>query len=143
MHDGWKENWRVLAPSTDGRVTLPRRGGIRAAADELRELSPGAQVAICASGFGALRRVRKCARQVGLVGRREYLVFPTVEEPAYLIEDSSSSVEYFFNTVATVPPGVATLEAAANVGLRGLRIASRSRLLRALIPGRILVGSRP
>lgn len=143
MHDGWKENWQVLAPSTDGRVDLPRRGGMRATADELRGLSSGSQVAICASGVGARRRVRKCARRAGLVGRREYLAFPTIEAPAYLIEDSSSSVEYFFDTVATVPPGVATLEAAANVGLRGLRIASRSRLLRALIPGRILVGSRP
>jgi hypothetical protein len=143
LHDGWKENWRALAPSTDARIDLPRRGGVRAAADELRDLAPGVQVAICASGFGALRRVRKCARRAELVGRREYLAFPTVEAPAYLIEDSSSSVEYFFDTVATVPPGVATLEGAANVGLRALRVASRSRLLRALIPGRILVGSRP
>jgi hypothetical protein len=142
LHEGWKENWRVLAPTADRRTDLSRRGGMRAAVDELRELPEGTLVAIFAPGFGAVHRVRKCARRAEIVHWREYMAFPSVQAPAYLVEASPTSLDYFFDTVATVPPNVAKLESAANLGLTVLRAACRSSLLRRLFPGRILVGSR-
>jgi hypothetical protein len=142
LHHGWEENWRVLAPAAERSFELPR-GGVRGVARAIGDLPPGTEVVVRAPGFGARGRVRRCARRAGIVVRRECLAFPAVAAPAFLVEDSSSSVGYFFDTVAAVPPGIATLEPVANAGLTVLRNMCRSRLLRSFLPGRILVGARP
>jgi hypothetical protein len=73
---------------------------------------------------------------------REYRAFPSTRAPAYLVQDTPAALDYFFTSVATVPPGVCALAPVADLALRVLRLMLRSRMALALAPGRVVIGAR-
>jgi hypothetical protein len=71
----------------------------------------------------------------------EYLAFPTASTPAYLVEDAPATVRVFVKTMLVAPPrGFFAPMIEAAVAL--LRALSPWRLIRAVAPGRVVVGRR-
>ena len=80
-------------------------------------------------------------REARVEVQREYLAFPSADEPAYLVEDTPAAVLLFLRSALVAPPGsrwATPLEA----GFAVLRALGAWRLVRLLAPGRVIVGSR-
>lgn len=136
----WRDNWRVLAPQGAVRVELGRSGRVRREAERaVRELPPGAPVVLSIAGPWSARRCRRFATRSGLVIEREFLAVPSVAAPAYLVEDQRGPVELFLASVLVTPPGV-PLARTVDAILGLVRALGPVRLIRALAPGRIVVG---
>jgi hypothetical protein len=73
------------------------------------------------------------------VVEREYLTVPSARAPAYLVEDTPTSVGVFLESVLFAPPGLpfSPVIEALLVIARKLRAW---RLVRAAAPGHMLVG---
>ena len=116
--------------------------GRRSLGRALRDLTPGTVVVLRATGPFARRRCRSVAAAARLELEREYLAFPSAAEPAFLVEDASAPIGVFVRSLLVAPPRTAAslpLEGAFGV-MRGLNLW---RLVRALAPGRVVVGRRP
>jgi hypothetical protein len=136
----WRDNWLAVSPDGGVRVELGRsRAGRRDEAQRVGELEAGTPVVLAAGGPWAARRCRGFAARTGVTLEREFLVVPSATAPAYLVENAREPVEVFMRTVLVTPPGV-PLARAVDVALRLVRAVSRLRPIRALAPGRIVVG---
>jgi hypothetical protein len=134
----WKDNWRVVAPPGAVRVGLARRRGARS---DVSGLPAGTPVVLVAGAPGALRRCRAFAAAANVAVEQQYLAFPSAQTPAYLVEDHPASLGLFVKTILAAPPGgVLVWPLAAGVAV--LRAFHPWRLLRALAPGRVVVGRR-
>jgi hypothetical protein len=142
MSERWRDNWLVVSPAGALCVDLHRSAsGRRSLGRTLRDLRPGTVVVLRASGLLARRRCRGLATTAGLELEREYLAFPSAAAPAFLVEDASAPVGVFVRSFLVAPPRTAAslpLEGALAV-VRGLRLWP---LVRALAPGRVVVGRR-
>jgi hypothetical protein len=107
----------------------------------VRGLPPGAAVVLRASAPGATARCRRFAAQTGLRVEREYLAFPSAGAPAYLVEDAPASVDAFVEKVLVAPPRM-PFSTALEVCLSILRAVGARLLMRAVAPGRVVVGRR-
>jgi hypothetical protein len=138
----WRDNWGTVSPAGAVRVELGRSTAEgRDAARTARDLPAGTPIVVCAGGLGAMRRCRRFASNAGIELDRVYLAFPSVRSPAYLVEAAPAPVHFFVETVLVTPPRMrcaALLEAC----LAGVRALSPQRLIRALAPGRVAVGTR-
>ena len=108
---------------------------------QIRELPRGTSVTIRATAPGARRRCRAFAANAAITVDREYLAFPTVAAPAYLVEDAPAPARVFVDAVLVAPPRTA-LSTPIDVGFGMLRAFGGGRLVRVLAPGRIVVGRR-
>lgn len=136
----WRENWRLVSPAGAIRIDLRRsRAGRDDALRYVRELPMGSGVVLCASAPGAARRCRRFAAEAGVALEREYLTFPSASEPAYIVEAARAPLELFIRSVLVAPPAI-PFSGAIGAGLAVVRRTRPSRLLRALAPGRIVVG---
>jgi hypothetical protein len=70
---------------------------------------------------------------------REFLAMPSLAAPAYLVEDARETVEVFLKTVLVTPPGV-PLTGLVDRVLGMVRALRPLRVIRALAPGRVVVG---
>jgi hypothetical protein len=105
------------------------------------DLPAGTPVVLSAVAPGAIRRCRSFATETGIEVEGEYLAFPTVSAPAYLVEDAPATVHVFVKTMLVAPPrGFFTPVIEAAIVL--LRALSPWRLIRAIAPGRVVVGRR-
>ena len=107
----------------------------------VRDIPPGTPVVLCASAPGAIGRCRRFAADAGVQLEREYLAFPSAGSPAYLVEDASSTIGVFVDTVLVTPPRTplsTPIEACLGL-VRALRPWS---LIRRIAPGRVVVGRR-
>ncbi|HZX05369.1 hypothetical protein [Kribbella sp.] len=86
------------------------------------------------------RRLRRTARELGVVLEREFVVLPTLERPMVVVDDVEEAVRYFWTAVATVPPGLAFAVPAS--ALLGLARRAPWRWTGALAPARVVVGRR-
>jgi hypothetical protein len=140
--DRWGDNWRMLSSSATLCVDLGRSSAQRGAASrEIRSVPTGARVVLRASAPGAKRRCEKFAAETGLEFERVYLAFPSAGTPAYLVEDAPAPVRVFTDSVLVTPPGT-PLSTAIEACLGILRGLGGWRLVRALAPGRVIVGVR-
>jgi len=136
----WADRWRVVtAPGTTWADASRRGPGRASEIERIRCLRAGDHVAIHDPRLFAKRRGRAFVRRAGLVIDREYLAFPSVRAPAYIVEDAPGPATYFFDRVAVVPPGVAALSVPAALALRLARILVRYRAVRGVL-GRVTVG---
>ena len=138
----WRDNWRSLSGDDAVRVELSRsRRGRRTALAAVRAVAPGGSVVLAASAPGAARRCRAFASAAGLELEREYLAFPTAAAPAYLVEDAPATVRLFTTNVLAAPPR-ARFSLPIELGVALVRTLKSWRLVRALSPGRVVVGRR-
>lgn len=138
----WRGNWRVVSPAGAIRVDLARSFAKRRTLRErVRDLPEGTPVVLVASAPGAIRRCRTFATEADIELEREYLAFPSAVAPAYLVEDAPAPLGVFVRTVLAFPfrsAWSAPIEAVVTL----LRALSPWRLMRAIAPGRIVVGRR-
>jgi hypothetical protein len=138
----WRENWRVAAPPGATRVDVPWSRQARAdAAAMLRRLPEGTPVVLAARAPFGIRRSRNLADRAGVCVDAEYLALPTVETPAFLVEDHPASISYFLQALLTAPPA-GRLTSVLTPAVRVARAVSPWRVVRLLSPGRVLVGRR-
>ena len=101
----------------------------------------GTRVVLSASAPGAAARCRAFASAAGIELEREYLAFPTAAAPAYLVEDTPAPVRLFVTNVLMAPPST-RFALPMEIGLGLLRRLKSWHLVRALAPGRVVVGRR-
>lgn len=141
-HERWRDNWRVVSPPGAVRLDLARSHSKRRTLQErVRELPEGTPVVLVASAPGAIRRCRTFATEAEIELEREYLAFPSAVAPAYLVEDAPAPLGVFVRTVLALPFRSAW-SAPIEAGMTLLRALSPWRLMRAISPGRIVVGRR-
>jgi hypothetical protein len=137
----WRTNWRIVGPAGATEIRLPAsRRARRASARQLRELPLGTDVVLVAASRGG-RRCKALAAGAGIAVERTYLAFPSAEAPAYLVEDEPEPLRVFLKTILVVPPR-STRSFLMLAGVRILRSLGMWRLVRAVAPGRLLVGRR-
>lgn len=138
----WGANWLVVSPPGAVRVNLRRWGANdRDAKRAVGDLPAGTPIVLSAVAPGAIGRCRSFAAQTGIELEGEYLAFPTASAPAYLVEDAPATVRVFVKTILVAPPrGLFT--SVIEAGLVLLRALSSWRLIRAVAPGRVVVGRR-
>ena len=140
--DRWRNNWLVVSPAGAVPVDVQRSASKRRTLKRrIRDLPPGTPVVLFGSAPGAIRRCRTFASKAGIELEREYLAFPSARAPAYLVEDAPVSVRAFVRTILVVPPQTA-LATPMQLGLSLLRTFSPWRPIRAIAPGRLVVGRR-
>ena len=140
-NDRWRNNWLTVGPAGAARVDLGRWGTSRVEEPAISELPPGTPVVLRASAPGAIRRCRRFAARARIELEREYLAFPSVGTPAYLVEDAPATVGVFVKTVLVTPPRT-PFSTAIEASLGLLRALSPWRLIRRIAPGRVVVGRR-
>ena len=72
---------------------------------------------------------------------REYLAFPSAAAPAYLVEDAPAPVTVFLRTVLVAPPR-SRLSPIIEPALGAVRALNPLWFVRAVAPGRVVVGRR-
>jgi len=138
----WGDNWRVLSSDAAACFDLGRSSAMRRSASrEIQSVPAGARVVLRASAPGAKRRCKRFCAETGLKFERGYLAFPSAGTPAYLVEDAPAPVRVFTDSVLVTPPGT-PLTTAIEACLSILRGLGGWRLVRALAPGRVIVGMR-
>jgi hypothetical protein len=138
----WRENWRALTPDGAVHVELAHsRASRRSALAAVGALAPGSSVVVSSSAPRAAARCRAFASAAGLELERAYLAFPTATAPAYLVEDAPASLRLFTTNVLAAPPRT-RFSLPIEVGVALLRALKSWRLVRALAPGRVVVGRR-
>jgi hypothetical protein len=132
----------VASPPGAVQVPLPRSAArSRALTGTVRELPLGTPVVLLASAPGASWRCRAFASRAGLELERGYLAFPSAAAPGYLVEDAPATIRAFIDAFLVAPP-VARLSMAVDAGVALVRALSPWRAVRALAPGRVVVGKR-
>lgn len=111
--------------------------------DLVRSLRSGQRVALGDARIGARRRLRERARRLDLRIEGEYAVLPTWGHASFVVQDRSPTLRWLFSTVATVPPGVARGAAVVHLGLRAAAASGAVGLAGHLVPGRLVIASRP
>ena len=140
-NERWRNNWLVVGPAGAVAVDLSRSATERLDAQSIRALPPATPVVLRASAPGAIRRCRRFAAEAGIELEREYLAFPSVASPAYLVEDAPATIDVFVQTALVTPPRTPfSTPIEACVGL--VRALRPWRLIRRIAPGRVVVGRR-
>ena len=111
------------------------------AESRIRRLPVGTHVVLAASGPAATRRCRSFATRAGVELEREYLAIPTARAPGCLVEDAPAPVATFLRKVLVAPQD-SRLSRVLDAGLTLLRALPSRRLVAAIVPGRIVVGTR-
>ena len=138
----WRDNWRVVSPSSAVLVKLGRsRAASARARAQVAGLAAGTPVVLLSSAPAAGRRCRSFASEAGVRLEREYLAFPSAAMPGYLVEDDAAPVRAFTRSLLIAPPRV-PLAVAVEAGVAILRAVGPPRLVSALAPGRVAVGWR-
>jgi hypothetical protein len=127
--------WLLLCPP--GAVEIDLSTG----PVDVEPLPLGLTVVLRAQRLFSRRRLRKAARELGVVVEREFVVLPSVENAMVVIDDTAEAIRYFWSAVATVPPGLAFTAVPASAVL-GLARLLPWRLTGAAVPGRIVIGRR-
>lgn len=126
--------WLHLCPPGTVEYDL-RRGPVRA-----DQLSADGPVVLIDQHPRSRRRLRRAARELGVVPEREFVVLPTLDRPMVVVDDVEEAIRHFWTAVATVPPGLSfALPASALLALARL---APWRWTGALAPARVVVGRR-
>ena len=115
---------------------------IRSGPVETHQLSAELPVVLMDHRPLSRRRLRRVARDLGVVLEREFVVLPTIGRPMVVIDDVETAVRHFWTAVATVPPGLAFTAVPASA-LLGLARRAPWRWTGAIAPGRVVIGRRP
>jgi hypothetical protein len=137
---------RCLSTITpDGAAWYPvpvRAAERRRLRSRLRALAPGTTVVLVDHRFGARRRSRRTARDGCVTVERELLAIPSVEDPAYAVEDAAPALRAFWRSFATVPPGEARGALAISAVCVLVAVLRPWAVIGAIVPGRFTIGRR-
>jgi hypothetical protein len=138
----WSSNWLVVSPPGAVRVEVRRSAAARRhALRSVLALPAGTPVVLHTPAPGAIRRCRAFAARAGIVAEREFLAFPSAAAPGCLVEDARPAIVIFARSILIAPPGAA-LAGAIEAVLGVLRAVRPWRAIRALAPGRVVIGRR-
>lgn len=124
--------WLALGPPGTLELRRPRTWTVRC-------LEAGTRVCLVEDRLFARLRLARVVRLAGLVVEREVVAVPTARRPLVLVDDHETAVRQFWNSIATVPPGLAITALPAAGCLRMARLLPW-RWTGALTPGRIVIG---
>ena len=111
--------------------------------DLWQRIGVGEQVVLVDGGRLSPRRLRRVARAAGMVVDRELSVLPSLDEPAFVVEDAGPSMRWFWNAFATVPPGRAGGSLLITLATRAARHRPLLPWVGHLVAGRLVVAHRP
>jgi len=138
----WRDNWRVVSPPGAVAIEVHRsRAQRERALSHARALPATTPVTLVTAAPGAARRGRRFAAQAGIAAERHYLAFPSAVAPGLLVEDVRPAIRAFAQSVLMVPPR-APLATAVGAVVGVVRVVRPWRVIRALAPGRVIVGRR-
>ena len=137
---------RVLLPA-DTRVAWPTRPADVA---RVMGLPRGTAVALADRRPGARGRLRRAAGRLGVRVEAEYIVLPTWGHATFAAADDPAAIRWLLSTFTTTPPRVTRGTYLIEALQRAVQRASSTRagaaaiqqVIGALVPGRILVGTR-
>lgn len=127
--------WLALGPPDMVELQRPR-------AARVGQVASGTPVCLVEDRPFARRRLQRVVRDSGLRVERELVAVPTTRRPIVLFDDEQGAVRHFWNSVATVPPGLAWTALPAAALLRVTRLLPWS-WTGALVPGRVVIGRMP
>jgi len=137
------EPWAVLAPPEAVHVRVPpSRRAVGPASERLRELPEGSSVVLSSQGAGAAGRLRRAAARAGLRIERSVIVLPSLDRPAFCVEDAAQPGRYLFSTFLTAPPSGPLRSLAVSAVLQLIPPGALWRAARALAPGRVTIARR-
>ncbi len=134
-----------LALVAEGGVVVDLRsapGGWRGSARRVRALPPGSRVAVCDFSPASAWRCRRFAAHAGMAPHREYALLPGLAGPGFAVDLRAAPVSYFWAGLFAMPAGPAPLLTLAALASRAGRTRFGAAFLRALAPGRLLLGTR-
>ena len=113
-------------------------------------LPRGRAVALADRRPGARGRLRRAAEHLGVRVEAEYVVLPTWRHAAFVAADDPATLRWLLSTFTTTPPRVTRGAYLIEALQRAIERASSTRagavavqqVVGALVPGRILVGTR-
>lgn len=106
-------------------------------------IAAGTRVALADDRPGGRRRLRRRASRLGLRVDQEFVVLPSWHRAAFLVEDHASTLGWLWATLATVPPGVARGAFVVDAAVRGGPRTRPWGFVGLLVPGRLIIASRP
>lgn len=118
------------------------RGARRNLGERVRSLPSGTSVVLVDRSFGSRRRDRSIARRAGVRIDRELLAIPAAGMTAFAVDDVPATIAAFWRRFVTVPSGVTLYALPVAVVARTIGLAHPWRLVGAVVPGRVTVGTR-
>jgi hypothetical protein len=132
----------LLLPS-DAPLAWP---ALREDAARVRALPAGTRVALADRRPGGRRRLRRSAGRLGIQLEAEYVVLPTWAHATFVAADDPDTMTWLLATFFTTPPRVSRgrylVEVVTRVGATRAGAATIRRVLGALAPGRLAIGTR-
>jgi hypothetical protein len=118
--------------------------------ERVRAVPAGATVALADRRPGGRRRLRRAAERLGVHVDAEYLVLPTWRLAAFVVSDDPDALKWLVETFLSTPPriarGHALAEGATTLARRVVQsrigVEAVRRLLGAVAPGRLVIGTR-
>ena len=110
-------------------------------AAETGAIAPGSPVVLVSDQRFGRQRLRRTARQAGIVVEREILLLPSAAHTLVSIDEDADAVRHFWRSVAIVPPGVTWPSPALTAALRLARLVPW-RWTGLVAGGHLLIGTR-
>jgi hypothetical protein len=137
---------RVLLPAGT-QVTWPTRPED---VERVMVLPRGTAVALADRRPGARGRLRRAAEHLGVRVEAEYVVLPTWGHATFVAADDPATMRWLLSTFTTTPPRVTRGTYLIEALQRATERASSTRagavvvqqVVGALVPGRLLIGTR-
>lgn len=128
--------WTLLCPEDTVLVRADDHRRLRVLLSTLRS---GDRIGFVDGRMFSRWRLRRLATSCDVLIERELIVLPTLVSPIVVVDDTETSVGYLWDSVATVPPGMARTALPAAAALALVRVLPWS-WTGALAPGRVVVG---
>jgi hypothetical protein len=122
-----------------GGAVLTAGAGRPALSDALSSFAPGTPVTLVARGWRGRLRLRAALRRTRLTHRVDYLPLPAADAPLVVTTTDSASMRVVLHDLVSVPPGTSA-HALATAAVLGARMPGADRLIRLLLPDRIVTG---
>lgn len=122
-----------------GAVVLTAGKGAPSIADAFAGVAPGTPVTLVARGWPGRLRLRRALRTHRLSERIDYIPVPSAAAPLVVATADSQSLRFVLRDLVSVPPGTSA-HALASTAMLGARLPGMHRVLRLLLPDRLVTG---
>jgi hypothetical protein len=109
---------------------------------DVHATDPGTPLVLVTDRPWGRQRLRRTARQSGVMVQREILLLPSTSHTIVSVDEEAEAVRYFWRSVAMVPPGVTWPSPALTVALRLAEVLPW-RWTGLALGGHLLIGIRP
>lgn len=126
--------WLALCPTGATVLRDPDAASVLARA-------PGSRLVLVTDQRWGRQRLRRTARQAGVVVDREVLLLPSASHTLVSVDEDADAVRHFWRSVAMVPPGVTWPSPAVTAALRVAQVVPW-RWTGLVAGGHLLIGIR-